>query len=131
MAILYGHTVHEQAVPDMAYEAHSFGSHVQGTQVYESPTSENPHTFQASGFLATDEAHTYRLYQGMRVPQIDMEPRARLAVKAKFPVIDHTWRTSDDDTPKGQLRCADCDWWCGAHNAHKMVAHVSKKHGGA
>jgi hypothetical protein len=134
MAILYGHTQHTQDVPDMAYEAHSFGSHTQGTQVYEVPNSENTHTFQASGFLATDEAHTYRLYQGMRVPQIDMEPRARLAVKAKFPVIDHTWRTSDKPTGQaGRLECTHegCDWWCGAHNPDKMTAHVSKKHGGA
>ena len=131
MAILYGHTQHTQDTPDIAYEAHSFGSLVRGTQVYEVPNSENPHTFEASGFLNIDEATTRRLYEGMRVPQVDMEPRAKVFVKAKFPAIDKTWRTSDEDTPKGRLECADCDWWCGAHNAHKMVAHVSKKHGGA
>ena len=134
MASLYGHTQHTQDTPDMAYEAHSFGSHVHGTQVYVMPNSENPHTFDASGFPDTDEATSRRLYESMRVPRVDMEPRARLAVKAKFPAIDKSWRTSDK--PKGQagrLECTHegCDWWCGAHNEHKMAAHVSKKHGGA
>ena len=132
MAILYRHTQQTQDMPDMAYEAHSFGRLVRGTQVYEAPNSENPHTFEASGFLHTDEAHSYRLYEGMRVPRVDMEPRARLVVKAKFPVIDKAPRVSDEDTPKGRVECTHegCDWWCGAHNAHKMVAHVTKKHGG-
>ena len=131
MAILYGHTQQTQDMPDMAYEAHSFGRLVRGTQVYEAPNSENPHTFEASGLLNTDEAHSHRLYEGMRVPRVDMEPRARLVVKAKFPVINKEPRVSDQATHGGRLECADCDWWCGAHNAHKMVSHVSKKHGGA
>ena len=135
MAILYGHTQHEQDVPDMAYEAHSFGSHVQGTQVYVMPSSENPHTFEASGFPDTDEATSRRLYEGMRVPRVDMEPQARGWVKAKFPTIDKEPRVSDEGKRNGfgRLECTHegCDWWCGSHNEHKMTARVSKKHGGA
>ena len=134
MAILYGHTVHEQAVPDMAYEAHIFGPRPQATHVYEPITSENPHVFQATGNEYQDGLTSLRLYEGKTLSRIDMEPRARLAVKAKFPVVDHTWRTSDKPTGQaGRLECTHegCDWWCGGHNPDKMTAHVSKKHGGA
>ena len=116
----------------MAYEAHSFGSLVQGTQVYEAPTSENPHTFQASGNTWLDGLTSHKLYEGKSIPlHVDMEPRARVFVKAKFPVVDHSWRTSDKPTGRIVCEVEGCDWWCGAHNAHKMVTHVGKKHGGA
>ena len=134
MAILYGHTTHEQETPDMAYEAHTFGHYTRptGTQVYEAPTSENPHTFQGSGNTWEDGLTTRRLYEGMPgIQAVDMGPRARVFVKAKFPVIDHSWRTSDKPTGRIVCEVEGCDWWCGAHNAHKMVTHVGKKHGGA
>jgi len=131
MTILHGHIQHEQPVPDMAYEAHVFGPRPRGTHVYEAITSENPHTFQATGNEYQDELTSLRLYEGKTLLRVDMEPRARLAVKAKFPVIDHTWRTSDQPTGRVTCEVEGCDWWCGAHNAHKMVTHVSKKHGGA
>ena len=140
MAILYGHTTHEQETPDMAYEAHTFGHYTRptGTQVYEAPTSENLHTFQASGNTWLDGLTSHKLYEGKSIPlHVDMEPRARVFVKAKFPVIDHSWRTSDK--PTGRILCAveGClngngeQWWCASINPDTLKKHNRKKHGGA
>ena len=133
MAILYGHTAHEQEVPDMAYEAHTFAHYARPgtTQVYEVPTSENPITFQATGDEWHDEQRSRSLYAGKPLTYVDMQPRAKLAVKAKFPAIDKSWRTSDKPTGRIVCEVEGCDWWCGAQNAHKMELHVGKKHGGA
>jgi hypothetical protein len=99
--------------------------------VYEVPTSENPHKFQATGNEWLDEVTSLRLYEGKPLTSVDMQPRAQLAVKTKFPVIDKSWRTSDKPTGRIVCEVEGCDWWCGAQNAHKMELHVGKKHGGA
>ena len=139
MAILHGHTAHEQDVPDMAYEAHTFAHYARPgtTRVYEVPTSENPHKFQATGNEWLDEVTSLRLYEGKPLTSVDMQPRAQLAVKTKFPVIDKSWRTSDK--PTGRMLCAveGClngngeQWWCASAHPDTLKKHNRKKHGGA
>ena len=75
----------------------------------------------------TKEEHLARKAMAIGGPRV---VRASLAVKTKFPVIDKRPRTNDE--PTGRLEChhEGCDWWCSARNAHKLDAHMSKKHGG-
>ena len=75
----------------------------------------------------TKEQHIARKAMEIGGPRV---VRASLAIKTKFPAINKRPRTKDE--PTGRLECPHegCDWWCAAHNAHKLPAHVSKKHGG-
>ena len=100
-------------------------THKRGTKLVVVPHPEaTPDPYDSE----TKEQHIARKAMEIGGPRA---VRASLAIKTKFPVINKRPRTKDE--PTGRLECPHegCDWWCAAHNPHKIVNHNAKKHGGA
>jgi hypothetical protein len=112
--------------------------YIRRTDVFalEPMNSENPHTFQASGYEDTDEETSRRLYGYERLAPVEyeakMQPRAKVTVKVGTRAVSTAWRTSDDEAKSAsRLICPHegCEKWYGSHNKAKLDKHILT-HGG-